>query len=236
MSSSVSMVKSTKRLGGKQPIIRLSPLHPRSIFLILHLTIYLQIFTYLTPQDLYSLCSVCKKFRKLLWSTKQSIQDIWKSSRIHNLTYPSLSPPSDMTEQQYIWLTLLAKRCKFCNNSYNKFGYSVWVKREALCSKCFSEKTLLVRDKVFPKYLPQGLLDCIPYTKFMTWSSEKLRAYWISDIKLAKKEYSLLKSNKQKKDWMIKKEKETKEIMRKVNAYERQDDVAYFNNLYISNY
>jgi hypothetical protein len=49
---------------------------------------------------------------------------------------------------------------------------------------------------------------------------------------LAKKEYSLLKTNKQKKDWMIKKQKETKEIMRKANAYERQDYVAYFNNLY----
>jgi hypothetical protein len=142
------MVKSTKRLGGKQPIIRLSPLLPRSIFLILPLTIYLQIFTYLTPQDLYSLCSVCKKFRKLLWSTKQSIQEIWKSSRIRYLTYPSLTPPSDMIEQQYIWLTLLAKRCKFCNNSYNKFGYSVWVKREVLCSKCFSERTLLVRYNI----------------------------------------------------------------------------------------
>jgi len=66
----------------------------------------------------------------------------------------------------------------------------------------------------------------------MTWSSEKLRAYWISDIKLEKKEYLPLKSNKQKKDWMNKKQKETKEIMRKVNAYDRQDHVAYFNNLY----
>ena len=148
MSSSVSasMVKSTKKMGGKLPVIRLSPLLPsRSMFLILPLTIYLRIFKYLTPQDLYSLCSVCKKLRELLWTNKKQIQDIWKATRIRNLTYPSLPPPPTMNEQQYIWLTLLAKRCKFCNNSYNKFGYSVWVKREVLCSKCFSEKTLIVR-------------------------------------------------------------------------------------------
>jgi hypothetical protein len=155
------MVKSTKKLGEKPPIIRLSPLHPpRSIFLILPLTIYFQIFTYLTPQDLYSLCSVCKKFRKLLWSDKQSIQEIWKKSRMHNLTYPSLSPPPNMVEQQYVWLTLLAKRCQFCKNSYNKFGYSVWVKREVLCSKCFSERTLLVRCE--SKYF----LTCVKINDF----------------------------------------------------------------------
>ncbi|CAG8491927.1 17482_t:CDS:2 [Funneliformis caledonium] len=231
-SVSVSIVKSTKSTGIKQPIIRLVPILPQSKFLILPLIIYSQIFKYLTPQDLYSLSSLCKKLRNLLWSDKKQIQEIWKSSRMYNLTYPSLPPPSNMIEQQYIWLALLAMKCQFCNNSYNRFGYNVWIKKEVLCSKCFSEKTLLIRDKAFPNYLPQGLLYCIPYTNFMTWSSEKLRAYWISDIKLAKKEYLALKTNKQRKDWMSKKQKETKEIMRKANAYDRQDYVAYFNNLY----
>src|SRR6266498_1863135 len=144
-SVSVSIVKSTKKTGGKQPIIRLVPLLPtQSKFLIFPLAIYLRIFKYLTPQDLYSLSSVCKKFRKLLWSNKKSTQELWKSSRMHNLTYPSLPPPSNMNEQQYIWLALLAKKCQFCNNSYNRFGYNVWIKREVLCSKCFSEKTLLI--------------------------------------------------------------------------------------------
>ncbi|CAJ0761443.1 4722_t:CDS:2 [Entrophospora sp. SA101] len=95
-----------------------------------------------SPYDLYNLSTACKYFRNLLWSKSDATQIIWKKSRISFLKYPELDPPFGLTEQKYIWLTLLADKCQFCGGSYEKFYYEIWPSMIICCGNCFGEKTI----------------------------------------------------------------------------------------------
>ncbi|CAG8785395.1 10361_t:CDS:1, partial [Acaulospora morrowiae] len=104
--------------------------------------IFIEICLHLPPQDLYSLSTVCKYFREILWSTSTATQTIWKRSRIQHLSYPRLPPPFDMSEQEYIWLTLLPKICQFCSKPYKQCLYDVWPSRIVSCESCFRKNTI----------------------------------------------------------------------------------------------
>src|SRR4051794_37755396 len=94
----------------------------------------------LSPQDLYSLSSVCKYLRRFLWSDKSILaQQIWRNSR--KKFYPNIksSPLINMSEQQYIWLATLAKRCQFCKES-NKGVKTYWEFQIFCCDDCLDER------------------------------------------------------------------------------------------------
>ncbi|CAG8442968.1 6099_t:CDS:2 [Diversispora eburnea] len=76
--------------------------------------IIFEICSYLHPKDLYSLASVCKRYRSLLWSKKPATQEVWKNSRIQSFSLPTFPPPDGMCEQQYNWLLAVTQKCQYC--------------------------------------------------------------------------------------------------------------------------
>ena len=94
----------------------------------------------LSPQDLYSLSSVCRKLRLFLWSDKSILtQQTWCNSRKN--FYPNIksSPIIGMSEQQYIWLAALAKHCQFCKEN-NKWFETYWEFQIICCDNCLDER------------------------------------------------------------------------------------------------
>ncbi|CAJ0764049.1 16780_t:CDS:2 [Entrophospora sp. SA101] len=62
--------------------------------------IFIKICSYLSPSDLYSLTTVCKNYRSMLWSfTSTTTQSIWCNSREQFISHLTLPPPKDMSEQ-----------------------------------------------------------------------------------------------------------------------------------------
>ena|SRR6266498_3426694 len=113
----------------------------KSNLLILPNELLAEICEDLSPQDLYSLSSVCKELRNILWSYKSIItQQIWRNSR--NKFYPNLkSPPLiGMSEQQYIWLTVLAKECQFCEENNVNLLKKYWEFQIICCEKCLNQR------------------------------------------------------------------------------------------------
>lgn len=105
--------------------------------------ILIEICSYLHPQDLYSLASVCKRYRSLLWSkSSTTTQQIWRTSRLRFVANLSLIPPTGMSEQQYIWLMVLLKKCMFCGEK-NKLELTMyWEFRMYCCNKCLYERVV----------------------------------------------------------------------------------------------
>ncbi|CAG8502951.1 17539_t:CDS:1 [Acaulospora colombiana] len=95
----------------------------------------------LSPEDLYSLSTVCKSLRSFLWSSSSMVtQQIWRNSR--KAFYPQYkSPPlKDMSEQQYIFLVVLAKKCQFCEESDKKKLKKYWEFQVYSCEKCLERR------------------------------------------------------------------------------------------------
>ncbi|CAG8664781.1 939_t:CDS:2 [Acaulospora morrowiae] len=125
--------------------------------------ILIEICSYLHPQDLYSLASVCKRYRSLLWSRgSTTTQQIWRTSRMRYVTNLSLAPPLGMSEQQYIWLMVLLKKCMFCDEK-DKFELTMhWEFKMYCCNKCLNEKTVSRKTLLNEWNVPEALLVCFP--------------------------------------------------------------------------
>ncbi len=112
--------------------------------------ILIEICSHLTPSELYSFSSVCKKYRSLLWSISTTTQDIWRLSRLRfipNLTLPppllrttDKEPPERMSEQQYIWLMILCKKCQFCDQKNKSELTMYWEGKIYCCRKCLNKR------------------------------------------------------------------------------------------------
>ncbi|CAG8593790.1 21955_t:CDS:2 [Gigaspora rosea] len=75
--------------------------------------IIIEICGYLHPKDLYSLASVSKNYRSLLWSeTSNTTQEIWKTSRELYINHKTFPPPDGMCEQKYCWLLVIVDEYK----------------------------------------------------------------------------------------------------------------------------
>lgn len=112
--------------------------------------LFSEICTYLSPASLYSLSLVCRHFRNILWSTSSSLtQEIWKTSR--NKFHPTIDDKSNSNnyaEQEFIWETLLSKKCEFCKLNYlnNNFKEIItvgnyWPFQVDICVKCIKENS-----------------------------------------------------------------------------------------------
>ena len=112
------------------------------------LEVFYEICKYLSPKDLYSLSTVCKRYRKILWSTNSTrCQNVWKLSRQGCLVYPNLPPPNgwneDWSEQKYIWYTLLNDKCFICKDCLlERFLDRYWEFRVNCCKDCFEGCTV----------------------------------------------------------------------------------------------
>ncbi|RHZ66635.1 hypothetical protein Glove_306g60 [Diversispora epigaea] len=136
----------------------------------------------LSPEDLYSLSSTCKIFRSFLWSSSSLItQQIWRNSR--RTYYPQYKalPLKDMSEQQYIFLTTLAKKCQFCEEMEKKKLKKYWEFQVYSCEKCIrkriaSHKTLLKNDMIHEDVLS----TCLNLGE---------QGYFLSHVKMAQIDY-----------------------------------------------
>ena len=120
---------------------RYNTLQSKSVLLILPSELLAEICLNLSPEDLYSLSSVCKELRQFLWSDKSTItQQVCRNSRIK--FYPNLksSPLVGMSEQQYVWLTVLAKKCQFCKENDKSLLKKYWEFQILCCDKCLNKR------------------------------------------------------------------------------------------------
>ncbi|CAG8470494.1 10772_t:CDS:2, partial [Dentiscutata heterogama] len=182
--------------------------------------IFIEICLHLAPQDLYSLSTVCKYFRNILWSTSTATQSIWERSRIKNSSYLKLPPPFDMSEQEYIWLTLLPKKCQFCSKPYKHYLYNIWPSRIVACESCFRKNTIqTIRDER-PRCIPREIFSCIPHTRFFYY--EIFVIYWIQDIEHAKEEYNSLDKS-QREEWIKERREQVNRAKEILSLYFQQD-------------
>ncbi|CAG8526322.1 554_t:CDS:2 [Acaulospora morrowiae] len=191
----------------------------------------IKIISYLPPQDLYSLTLVNKRYRSLLWSTSPATQTIWRNSRSRFLTYPSLPPPIWMSEQKYIWFTLLAKSCQICSalmNVRNNFPKN-WEFGIVYCNRCFEENTISIfKDN---HMYPPILLTCVPCIERGIDNESTVRIFWLQELEAAEKEFLYLYDNIQT-TWVKQKQKQVLEFMEQVFEYKRQDLLYLINRNY----
>ncbi|CAG8515567.1 6413_t:CDS:2 [Cetraspora pellucida] len=212
-------IKSPKSLLGSD-IKSPRPLSESDIKFIIPPEIFIEICLHLAPQDLYSLSTVCKYFRNILWSTSNTTQTIWEKSRIKYSSYLKLPPPFDMTEQEYIWLTLLPKNCQFCSKPYKQYLYNIWPSRIVACESCFRKNTIYTIKDDRPRCIPREIFNCIPHTRYFYY--EIFVIYWISDIELAKEEYNSLDKS-QREEWIGERTEQVKRAKEVLNLYFQQD-------------
>ncbi|CAG8515422.1 2000_t:CDS:2, partial [Cetraspora pellucida] len=214
-----SEIKSPKSLLGSD-IKSPRPLSEPDIKFIIPPEIFIEICLHLAPQELYSLSTVCKYFRNILWSTSTTTQTIWEKSRIKYSSYLKLPPPFDMTEQEYIWLTLLPKNCQFCSKPYKQYLYNIWPSRIVACESCFRKNTIYTIKDDRPRCIPREIFNCIPHTRYFYY--EIFVIYWISDIELAKEEYNSLDKS-QREEWIGERTEQVKRAKEVLNLYFQQD-------------
>ncbi|CAG8499082.1 11253_t:CDS:2 [Funneliformis caledonium] len=135
--------------------------------------ILIEIFSYLHPKDLYSLLSVCKRYRTLLWSkTSTTTQHVWRSSRIRYILHPTFEPPENMCEQQYNYLLVVV------NNVYRKDALEKW--------KLFEELLTCLQPILTPPTNQKIFLVSDVMTKLNEYFNidEQKRLDWIQETKL----------------------------------------------------
>lgn len=126
--------------------------------------ILIEICDYLHPSDLYTLTTVCKRYRSLLWNkTSTTTQLIWRSSRKKFITQLSVvDPPERMCEQEFIWLMVLLNKCMFCYQS-DRFELTMhWEFKMYCCFKCLSKKTVSKTTLSGKFKFPEELFACLP--------------------------------------------------------------------------
>ncbi|CAI2190452.1 12869_t:CDS:2, partial [Funneliformis geosporum] len=190
--------------------------------------IYSQILSYLLFTDLYSLSSVSKFFRNLLWSESEFTQSIWKNCRLlHNPNYPKLPPPNGMCEQQYIWITLAKRTCQFCKEIYETTAFDKWSVKINCCNLCIASDDYIIEEEEL-ETLPEEIEGCVPYTQYIGYLHENChKFYFVQDVEKIKKEYdSLVEEERQ--EWIENKRKELENDLERIKDYQMQDCEYYW--------
>ncbi|CAI2186641.1 11991_t:CDS:2, partial [Funneliformis geosporum] len=174
--------------------------------------IFLEICRHLYVKDLYTLTLVCRPYRKILWSKTISIQKIWTSSRVLSfdtyLPYPTLPPPNSMSEQEYIWFTMLADKCSICKTKIEKqelFVCRYWEFGRICCKECIEKKTI----RKIKNSLPKDLLGCVPYHERHVFNLGDEKLYWADDLHSFESKYHAFEDEQQRDNWVkVKREEE----------------------------
>ncbi|CAG8523898.1 4588_t:CDS:2 [Funneliformis caledonium] len=135
--------------------------------------------SYLSPNDLFKLSKVCRKFYCYLSAPNSfSTQQIWKKSRLTFMGHVWSPPPKGMNEKRYVELLITNLGCEICNISKHCKIY--WAFGVRCCSECFNEKTVAdIMD------YPQELIDIMPfYNKYGD------KYYWKEQLDLELNQYT----------------------------------------------
>ncbi|KAL1745061.1 hypothetical protein HDZ31DRAFT_37207 [Schizophyllum fasciatum] len=126
--------------GSHARTLRLAALHE------MPLDILLEIFSYVSPVELFNISRSCKTLHNALM--RRSSNWIWKRSYAtkHNLPLA----PEDMTVPQFLSL-LFDKVCHFCPATRIQDDAVNWAARVRYCKKCLRNKCTLTRFATFPR-------------------------------------------------------------------------------------
>ncbi|RHZ84380.1 hypothetical protein Glove_82g95 [Diversispora epigaea] len=198
----------------------------------------------LSPEDLYILSTVCKKFREFLWSTSRYTQQIWRNSRLKFLC--QLRNPFDkeiLSEQQYIWLNFLGNSCQFCGIEIKERSeHVIWEFKVLSCHECLENKTSRKRDLLLKKY-PMELLSCLPSAAniikakfFFTFEIEEQSYYLTDEVNEKLAEYTALKGIDEKDLWLKNKKNETNKFKQCINEMVEEKRNEFFLDIISKNF
>jgi len=192
-----------------------------SVSLLLSISdeVFYNICKRLPPNDLFTLASVCKKFKRLLSfgdSNNKFVQETWMISRQRFLKYLQMPPPVGMNEASYIILRQLDKGCQFCHE--RGFVRIYWEFRVRCCSFCLDKKTLR-HDQLYINYLiPNEVLDILP---FINYGASQI--YWTDEVFSTYERYKTIVCIDELQKWLEARLQRTLDIMETVPYYEHEE-------------
>ena len=103
--------------------------------------LFIEICSFLSPADLFTLSQVCRKFREYLCAPNSfDTQQIWKKSRLQFIPKEDMPPPEGMSEEQYAKLLIMERGCQICKR--NKKCKIYWEFTVRCCEECYSNNTV----------------------------------------------------------------------------------------------
>ncbi|PKC62671.1 hypothetical protein RhiirA1_443777 [Rhizophagus irregularis] len=123
--------------------------------------IFAKFCTFLSPNDLFNLSQVCRKFRGYLYAPNSfSTQQIWKISRLQFMPKEDMPPPEGMSEEKYVRLLITERGCQICKKTKECKIY--WEFEVRCCEKCFLKKTSSSLSQPLPSDPPSQPLPSDP--------------------------------------------------------------------------
>ncbi|CAB5215958.1 uncharacterized protein OCT59_013992 [Rhizophagus irregularis] len=120
--------------------------------------IFAKFCTFLSPNDLFNLSQVCRKFRGYLYAPNSfSTQQIWKISRLQFMPKEDMPPPEGMSEEKYVRLLITERGCQICKKTKECKIY--WEFEVRCCEKCFLKKT-------------SSIMPCVRVHKLHYWKEQ----------------------------------------------------------------
>ncbi|RIA99468.1 hypothetical protein C1645_811505 [Glomus cerebriforme] len=125
--------------------------------------ILIQIFSHLSPYELFLLRETCVRFNKFLDAPKSSTtREIWRNSRKECLK-DETNPPKGMSEREYVKLLYYKEYCQFCG--YKNMVKIYWQFKVRCCHECLIKNTISLKELLTDcGDIPEGLIITIPYT------------------------------------------------------------------------
>ncbi|CAG8443032.1 6104_t:CDS:2 [Diversispora eburnea] len=188
----------------------------------------IEICSYLSPIDLYSLSMICKRYRKLLWSNKSATtQSIWRTARHKFVPHLTLQPPDDMSEQQFIYMMVLIQRCMFCEEE-DRWKLAMHFEfRMYCCQRCLAERTVS-RDTLIKEWeLPTYLLPCM---QPLTANAQRPQLFLMKEVKLLLNNYNKLTGDKERKIWITEKSQRMAKLKDTNREYNVQHDIGRYDH------
>ncbi|CAG8598961.1 523_t:CDS:2 [Acaulospora morrowiae] len=188
--------------------------------------IIIDICSYLHPVDLYSLTSTCKRYRSLLWSKSTTTQEIWKTSRIRYIPHQTFPPPEEMCEQQYIWLMVIAQRCRYCGEK-DRFRLSAhWELGAYCCDECLELRSISHDVLVEEWKVPDQILSCL--LPLQSPPVPRKKYYLIDDVIQTIKEFHELPDTVSGDEWLEERQIEVLQKSRMNKRYKVQNDLLLY--------
>ncbi|GBC09497.1 hypothetical protein RclHR1_08910001 [Rhizophagus clarus] len=105
----------------------------------------IQIFSHLSPYELFLLRETCVRFNKFLDEPKSSTtKEIWRNSRKEFLR-DKTNPPKDMSEREYVKLLYYKEFCQFCG--CKKYDVKIyWQFKARCCHLCLMKNTISLKE------------------------------------------------------------------------------------------
>ncbi|GBC09503.1 hypothetical protein RclHR1_08910007 [Rhizophagus clarus] len=197
------------------------------------LELFIEVCSFLSPADLFTLSQVCRKFRGCLCAPNSfNTQQIWKESRLKFMPKEDLPPPEGMSEEKYAELLVTERGCQICKRTKECKIY--WEFTIRCCKRCFYKKTISRIELIMKIKCPLEFINIMPCAHVGYFFCEKY--YWKEQVDLAYSQYYGL-SKKRKKNWLKDKKQEFDSIMNYVRQRElRKEKARYFQGHFLSPY